>query len=283
MKEKKQSFGWFIKLFTLGDKFDINDFWDRVKKSTVEFIILVFGVTVSFGIEQQGGESDSRNDGIENLYNLREEIDKMIDYTDEYIESFEWIATLFDEQYAKWEVENDSIFLTYEIDEEMPEGKYYYPAMSLFVIRNPFNPPRVNFDAIKLDGTFRLLPKEVGLEMTKIYDGIELGYLMENTGKIEERLVNQFKNRIASKWVFDLPEVSIDDNKFWVDNRKYLQKDKYVKYLLFQRLDLYASDVAGQLGDYRAELVQSTKMLDSVIAVRESEFEFIWWVLNPKD
>ena len=283
MEEKKQSFGWFIKLFTLGKEFDINDFWDRVKKSTVEFIILVFGVTVSFGIEQQGGESDSRNDGIENLYNLREEIDKMIDYTDEYIESFEWIATLFDEQYAKWEVENDSIFLAYEIDEEMPEGKYYYPTMSLFVIRNPFNPPRVNFDAIKLDGTFRLLPKEVGLEMTKIYDGIELGYLMENTGKIEERLVNQFKNRIASKWVFDLPEVSIDDNQFWVDNRKYLQKDKYVKYLLFERLDLYASDVAGQLGDYRAELVQSTKMLDSVIAVRESEFEFIWWVLNPKD
>ena len=283
MEEKKQNGSWIIKLFTLGDKFDVNDFWDRVKKSTVEFIILVFGVTVSFGIEQQGGESDSRNDGIENLYNLREEIDKMIDYTDEYIESFEWIATLFDEQYAKWEVENDSIFLAYEIDAEMPEGKYYYPTMSLFVIRNPFNPPRVNFDAIKLDGTFRLLPKEVGLEMTKIYDGIELGYLMENTGKIEERLVNQFKNRIASKWVFDLPEVSIDDNKFWVDNRKYLQKDKYVKYLLFQRLDLYASDVAGQLGDYRAELVQSTKMLDSVIAVRESEFEFIWWVLNPKD
>ena len=271
MKEKKQSFGWFIKLFTLGDKFDINDFWDRVKKSIVEFLILVFGVTVSFGIEQQGGVSDSRNDGIENLYNLRDEIDNMIKYTDEYIESFEWAATRFDEQYAKWEVENDSIFLTYEIDEEMPEGKYYYPAMSLFVIRNPFNPPRVNFDAIKLDGTFRLLPKEVGLEMTKIYDGIELGYLMENTGKIEERLVNQFKNRIASKWVFDLPEVSIDDNKFWVDNRKYLQKDKYVKYLLFQRLDLYASDVAGQLGDYRAELVQSTKMLDSVITVRDSE------------
>ena len=283
MEEKKQNGSWIIKLFTLGDKFDVNDFWDRVKKSTVEFINLVFGVTVSFGIEQQGGESDSRNDGIENLYNLREEIDKMIDYTDEYIESFEWIATLFDEQYAKWEVENDSIFLAYEIDEEMPEGKYYYPTMSLFVIRNPFNPPRVNFDAIKLDGTFRLLPKEVGLEMTKIYDGIELGYLMENTGKIEERLVNQFKNRIASKWVFDLPEVSIDDNKFWVDNRKYLQKDKYVKYLLFERLDLYASDVAGQLGDYRAELVQSTKMLDSVITVRDSEIEFIWWVLNPKD
>ena len=94
MEEKKQSFGWFIKLFTLGKKFDINDFWDRVKKSTVEFIILVFGVTVSFGIEQQGGVSDSRNDGIENLYNLRDEIDKMIEYTDEYIESSVYTSSL---------------------------------------------------------------------------------------------------------------------------------------------------------------------------------------------
>ena len=49
-----------------------------IKKSIVEFIILVFGVTVSFGIEQQGGESENRSDGIENLVNLREEVDEMI-------------------------------------------------------------------------------------------------------------------------------------------------------------------------------------------------------------
>ena len=34
---------------------------------------------------------------------------------------------------------------------------------------------------------------------------------------------------------------------------------------------------------YRSSLLESTKLLDSVIAVRDSEFEFIWWVLNPKD
>ena len=38
-----------------------------------------------------------------------------------------------------------------------------------------------------------------------------------------------------------------------------------------------------QLQEYRNSLTESTKMLDSVIAVRDSEFEFIWWVLNPKD
>ena len=38
-----------------------------------------------------------------------------------------------------------------------------------------------------------------------------------------------------------------------------------------------------QLQQYKTSLVESTKMLDSVISVRNSEFEFIWWVLNPKD
>ena len=73
---EKHKLNWFLRLITLGDRFDIKDFFDRFKKSILEFIILVFGVTVSFGIEQQGGESDNRNDGIENLNNLREEIDK---------------------------------------------------------------------------------------------------------------------------------------------------------------------------------------------------------------
>ena len=134
-----------------------------------------------------------------------------------------------------------------------------------------------------MDGTFRLLPKEVGLEMTKIYDGVELGYLIENTGKVEERLVNQFKDRIANKWVYDLPWVDIDINDFWIENRVYIQRDKFMKYILYQRLDLWQYQVFDQLYAYKEDLLKSTKMLDSVIAVRDSEFEFIWWVLNPKD
>ena len=61
---EKEKLSWFLKLITLGDRFDIKDFFDRFKKSIVEFVILVFGVTVSFGIEQQGGVSDNRSDGI---------------------------------------------------------------------------------------------------------------------------------------------------------------------------------------------------------------------------
>ncbi|MDA9183900.1 hypothetical protein N9O26_04150, partial [Flavobacteriaceae bacterium] len=280
---EKEKLNWFVRLITLGDRFDIKDFFDRFKKSIVEFIILVFGVTVSFGIEQQGGESDNRSDGIENLINLRDEIEKIILYTDDYTENLNMIAEYYNRQYEKWEQDDENIFIDFQEDEDEPDGKYYFAPMSLYVNRNPFNPERVIFDAIKLDGTFRLLPKEVGLEMTKIYDGVELGYLIENTGKIEERLVNQFKDRIANKWVYDLPFVNIDIADFWVENRKYIQNDKFMKYILYQRLDLWQYQVFEQLENYKSKLIQSTIKLDSIIAVRESEYELIWWVLNPKD
>lgn len=282
-EKEKDQLHWFVRLFTLGDRFDIKDFYDRLKKSTVEFIILVFGVTVSFGIEQQGGESDNRADAIENLENLREEVDKMIAYTDEYIEENKWVSEMYRKQYDRWELDNDSIFIDFQEDEEEPDGKYYFPPMAYYTNRNPFEPPRVNFDAIKLDGTFRLLPKEVGLEMTTIYDGTELKYLIENTTKIEERYVIQFVDRVGNKWVYELDEVNLLDNNFWIKNRKYIQNDKLLHYNLFKRLELWEDQVAFQLEDYKNALVKSTKMLDSVLAVRESEFEFIWWVLNPKD
>jgi len=280
---EKEKLNWFLRLITLGDRFDIGDFWDRLKKSIVEFIILVFGVTVSFGIEQQGGESDNREDGIENLTNLREEIEKMIVYTDSYIEQIDWVTDMYQRQYDRWEEDNDSIFIDAQDDEAEPNGKYYFSPMSLYVQRDPFDPPRVNFDAIKLDGTFRLLPKEVGLKITNIYDGTDLKYLIENTGKNEERYVNQFIDRVANKWVYDLPWVDLDYNEFWIENRKYIQKDKFIKYNLYKRLDLWQWSVKDQLQQYKSTLEEGTKMLDSVLAVRESEFEFIWWVLNPKD
>jgi len=80
-----------------------------------------------------------------------------------------------------------------------------------------------------------------------------------------------------------LPWVDIDDIDFWIENRDYIQKDNFVKYILYKRLDLWEWQVFGQLDLYKTDLVKSTEMLDSVIAVRESEYEFIWWVINPKD
>lgn len=279
----KKPLHWFVRLFTLGERFDIQDFWDRLKKSVVQFILLVFGVTVSFGIEQQGGNSDDREDAIENLTNLRQEVDSLLVYTNTYIEQIDWVSEMYLKQYVRWEDNNDSIFIDFIEDQEEPNGKYYFPPMGRYNQRDPFDPPRVSFDAIKLDGTFRLLPKAVGLQMTKIYDGSALKYLIENTGKVEERLVTQYIDRIASKWVYDLPWVDIDDPAFWIKNRKYVQQDKFVKYNLFKRVELWEYSIKDQLVDYKTSLEESIKLLDSVLAVRDSEIEFIWWVINPKD
>lgn len=279
----KKPLHWFVRLFTLGERFDIQDFWDRLKKSVVQFILLVFGVTVSFGIEQQGGNSDDREDAIENLTNLRQEVDSLLVYTNKYMEQIDWVSEMYLKQYVRWEDNNDSIFIDFIEDQEEPNGKYYFPPMGRYNQRDPFDPPRVSFDAIKLDGTFRLLPKAVGLQMTKIYDGSELKYLIENTGKVEERLVTQYIDRIASKWVYDLPWVDIDDPAFWIKNRKYVQQDKFVKYNLFKRVELWEYSIKDQLVDYKTSLEESIKLLDSVLAVRDSEIEFIWWVINPKD
>lgn len=279
----KKPLHWFVRLFTLGERFDIQDFWDRLKKSVVQFILLVFGVTVSFGIEQQGGNSDDREDAIENLTNLRQEVDSLLVYTNTYMEQIDWVSEMYLKQYVRWEDNNDSIFIDFIEDQEEPNGKYYFPPMGRYNQRDPFDPPRVSFDAIKLDGTFRLLPKAVGLQMTKIYDGSELKYLIENTGKVEERLVTQYIDRIASKWVYDLPWVDIDDPAFWIKNRKYVQQDKFVKYNLFKRVELWEYSIKDQLVDYKTSLEESIKLLDSVLAVRDSEIEFIWWVINPKD
>ena len=279
----KKPLHWFVRIFTLGERFDIQDFWDRLKKSVVQFILLVFGVTVSFGIEQQGGNSDDREDAIENLTNLRQEVDSLLVYTNKYMEQIDWVSEMYLKQYVRWEDNNDSIFIDFIEDQEEPNGKYYFPPMGRYNQRDPFDPPRVSFDAIKLDGTFRLLPKAVGLQMTKIYDGSELKYLIENTGKVEERLVTQYIDRIASKWVYDLPWVDIDDPAFWIKNRKYVQQDKFVKYNLFKRVELWEYSIKDQLVDYKTSLEESIKLLDSVLAVRDSEIEFIWWVINPKD
>ncbi len=279
----KKPLHWFVRLFTLGERFDIQDFWDRLKKSVVQFILLVFGVTVSFGIEQQGGNSDDREDAIENLTNLRQEVDSLLVYTNTYIEQIDWVSEMYLKQYVRWKDNNDSIFIDFIEDQEEPNGKYYFPPMGRYNQRDPFDPPRVSFDAIKLDGTFRLLPKAVGLQMTKIYDGSALKYLIENTGKVEERLVTQYIDRIASKWVYDLPWVDIDDPAFWIKNRKYVQQDKFVKYNLFKRVELWEYSIKDQLVDYKTSLEESIKLLDSVLAVRDSEIEFIWWVINPKD
>jgi len=191
-KEKgsdRKEMNWFLQLFTIGDRFSVRDFYDRLKKGFVEFLIVFFGVLVSFSVEQQGENFDDRGANIDNLSGLRDELMQMREYTQEYVAQNEWVTDMYLQQYRRWEEDNDSIFLVYE-----EEDDYYYPPMAFYTNRDPFNPPRVVYDAIKLDGTFRFLGSDIGRLVNDNYDGTDLKYLMINTDKEEKTFVDEYSS-----------------------------------------------------------------------------------------
>jgi len=269
--KKRNELNWFIRLFTVGDRFSVRDFYDRLKKGFVEFLIVFFGVLVSFSVEKQGGEFDDRGNNIDNLVGLRNELIEMKMYTQEYIETNEWVTELYQEQYNRWEQDNDSIFIVYEEEQE-----FHFAPMAYYTNRDPFNPPRVVYDAIKLDGTFRFLGSKIGRLVNDNYDGTFLKYLMINTDKEEKTYIEEFTHRLAHQWVFDLKKIDVEDNDFWVENRRYIQQDRFVKYNLFKRLELWLQ-INEQLITYDDLLSKNIAVLDSVIREKEDQWTLIWW------
>lgn len=269
--KKRNELNWFIRLFTVGDRFSIRDFYDRLKKGFVEFLIVFFGVLVSFSVEQQGEDFDDRGKNIDNLVNLRNELMEMQEYTKEYIAQNEWVTEMYLEQYRRWEIDNDSIFIIYDEDQD-----WHFAPMAYYTNRDPFNPPRVVYDAIKLDGTFRFLGSKIGRLVNDNYDGTDLKYLMINTDKEEKTYVEEFTSRLAHQWVFDLDKIDVEENEFWIKNRSYIQKDRFVKYNLFKRIDLWIQ-INEQLTHYDQTLTKNISVLDSVINLKEDEWTIVWW------
>ena len=270
-KKNRSELNWFVRLFTVGDRFSIRDFYDRLKKGFVEFLIVFFGVLVSFSVEQQGEDFEDRGKNVDNLMNLRDELKEMQIYTQDYIAQNKWVTEMYREQYRRWEQDNDSIFLFYE-----EEDDFYYAPMAYYTNRDPFNPPRVVYDAIKLDGTFRFLGSDIGRLVNDNYDGTFLKYLMINSDKEEKTYIEEFTHRLAHQWVFDLNKIDVEDLDFWVENRRYIQKDRFVKYNLFKRLELWLQ-INEQLTTYNELLEKNIAVLDSVIQEKEDQWTLIWW------
>ena len=274
--KKRDELSWWLKLITLGDRFSYQDFFDRFKKGFVEFLIVFFGVLVSFSVEQQGEEFGDRESNIDNLVGLRDELIDMHEYTLEYIEQNELITGLYQEQYNRWDQDNDSVFISYEPFE------FHYAPMTYYTNRDPFNPPRVVYDAIKLDGTFRFLGSDIGRLINDNYDGTDLKYLIINTDKEEKALIDDFSYRLGHQWVFDLEKIDVESNEFWIENRKYIQEDHFVKYNLFKRIELWIQ-IREQLGAYDVNIQKNIQILNDVIKEKESEFVVVWWWFSRPD
>ena len=88
--------------------------------------------------------------------------------------------------------------------------------------------------------------------------------------------VDQFEGQVANKWIYELDKIDLYDVDFWIKNRKYLQKEKFLKYNLFKRLGLW-TQISEQLQEYDTTLGQNIKKLDSVIQIKDDELVFIYW------
>ena len=267
---ERDKLSWYIRLITLGDRFSYQDFFDRFKKGFVEFLIVFFGVLVSFSVEQQGENFGDRESNIDNLIGLRDELIDMHEYTLEYIDQNELITGLYEVQYQRWDQDNDSVFISYEPFE------FHYAPLTFYTNRDPFNPPRVVYDAIKLDGTFRFLGSDIGRLINDNYDGTDLKYLIINTDKEEKVLIDDFSYRLGHQWVFDLDKIDVESNEFWIENREYIQEDHFVKYNLFKRIELWIQ-IREQLEAYDVNIKNNIKILNEVIAEKETEIVVVWW------
>lgn len=267
----KKQLSWFMRIITLGDRFSVQDFYDRIKKGFVEFLIVFFGVLVSFGVESQGEDFGDRESNIDNLVGLRDEMQDIQTYTQDYIQENKWIKALYKALYDQWEDNNENVFIFLDQEDEEP-----YSPLSFYTNYNPFNPPRVVYESIKLDGTFRFLGSEVGRFVNDTYDGTDLKYLILNTDREEKVYVDQFEGRVANKWIYELDQIDLYEVDFWIKNRNYIQDDRFLKYNLFKRLGLW-DQISEQLVEYDQTLGNNIKKLDSVIKQKNDQFTFIYW------
>ena len=267
---------WFLKIFTIGDKFSLQDFLDRAKKMVVEFFAIFFGVFLSLAVDQKRENSNHRSDNINNMKKLKVELQDILVYTDEYIEGVTWFYDLFQRQYDRWGENSDSVFL-----DIMGEGDdaYAFAPLSFYEQAMPYDPPKVAYESVQLDGTFRFLDDTLEHELTQIYSGSTLFYIKENAYARDQAIVDDFVSRISDRWVEELGDVKTQYNYFWEDNREYIQNDYYINHNVFRRLGNF-NQITDQLLEHKASVEGAISLLDSILKHKEEEFEIIYWVVD---
>ena len=259
----------------------IKTFSNNTKKFLLNAIALFIVVTFTFYVESVGDEYENRQKYLDISKKILSELYLVSEYTDQYISDTDFVLPMYEKQYDIWDTDNDSIFIDFFINENVPGGKFYFAPLSLFPNTKAYNPPRAEFKIFS-KGTqdFFLINPEISNRIFELYEGSDIQYLSEDTEKNEGKYIDQFINRIESKWVEDLPWVNIDSKEFWIENRKYIQNDKFLKHLLKKRNDLWRFIVKDQLS-YQNEIIKKEiKSLDSVIQRMNDELYFFYWKID---
>ena len=277
IKEPKK---WYVRLFTLGKKFSSQTFSDNFKKFLLNGTGLFVVVTFTFYVENLGDEYETKQKYIELVKEINSGLESILNYSIEFGDEIDWVAEMYRKQFDKWEVDNDSIFIDFVEDEEEPDGKFYYAPMSLFNIYDRFKPPNLGFEIFKSGNQdFKMVDPLTTSVITDIMEGTDLEYLKKNSNQVERIIVEEYEI-LLKKWAGKIDVTQINYNEFWIENRKFIQKDKELKYLLYKRLELWKWTIGEQVDIYIKIVENNQKILDSMINKFDKEKYFLYWKID---
>ena len=251
-------------------------YWPQIRKGLVNFIGLY--ATIAFTISMEKAETAHERELLyyDLAYGIRNDFDYTLQYLNDYTDQNEWVKELYITQYKIWEEDNDSIFISTDIDEETNE-KWYFPPLAFITNLDPFNPPLTvgqMFDG--KDPYFNSVNPHMSKIIQNIVFGTTLDYLKINTDQNERKFVEDWIS-VERRWALEgLNTADKIYNEFWIENRKFIQKDLEAKYILLNRIELW-EQINEQLSYYKEELEESIKEMDSLLAIRETKTTVMYW------
>ena len=274
-RNTKKFKSFLLKIFTVGNRFSVRDFYDRLKKYAVEGIGIFMVISFSFYVENKGGEFEMTKSYLEMLHAFKKDILETKNYADNFMSNLKEEGEIYRLQLDKWNVDNDSVFITSFEDED---GKYFYPPIAYFNNYNPFIPSKRGQKIFEMGGVdFELLNNSVSESINEFYDKT-LYYLEENSTSYEKKYIQDFEDRIVKVWSSDIGNIELTKNRFWIDNRRYIQKDKVLYNLIKFRLGLWDEELY-QLEGIVDDLNSTLEKVETVIQEMEDEVYFVYWKL----
>ena len=274
-RNTKKFKSFLLKIFTVGNRFSVRDFYDRLKKYAVEGIGIFMVISFSFYVENKGGEYEMTKSYLEMLHAFKKDILETKNYADNFMSDLKEEGEIYRLQLDKWNVDNDSVFITSFEDED---GKYFYPPIAYFNNYDPFIPSKRGRKIFEMGGVdFELLNNSVSESINEFYDKT-LYYLEENSTSYEKKYIQDFEDRIVKVWSSDIGNIELTKNQFWIDNRRYIQKDKVLYNLIKFRLGLWDEELY-QLEVIVDDLNSTLEKVETVIQEMEDEVYFVYWKL----
>jgi len=264
-----------ISIFTLGSKFRLIDFTDRLKKYTVEGIGIFIVISFSFYVENSGVEYGVTQNYLQMLNVFKKDLKTGIDHTlsfeNDLSEELKW----YKDQIERWEIDDDSIFIDSIEDED---EKIFFPPLGYFDNYAPFKPTKRGYNLFQDGGVdFELINSEISNEINRYYDDV-LWYLEENSTSYTLEINSEFMSHVQTEWAPKLKDIDLFSNDFWIKNRKFIQADSQLKFLVKRKISLW-EDQLYMLEDTEQQLDEIINKVDSVISDMEDDFYFIYWKL----